>query len=323
MNILVCGGAGYIGSHMLKTLAEHGHSVVTFDNLSTGHKEAVRHGSFVRGDLLDRPALKVLFSKNAFDAVMHFSALSIVSDSVAQPELYHENNVTGTLNLLSEMLLSGVRRFIFSSSAAVYGAPKAKVLDESHPVNPVNPYGETKLAVERALAKLHSETGLDSLSLRYFNAAGAHPEGEIGESHNPETHLIPVVLKSVLEGRPVKIFGDDYDTEDGTCVRDYIHVMDLCSAHLLGLEYLQRQGGAHVMNLGNGQGFSVLEVIRAAERVTGREIPWEIAPPRPGDPARLVASSELARRRLGWSPHYTQIETIIETAWKWHRNQAY
>ena len=323
MNILVCGGAGYIGSHMVKMLAEHGHGVVTFDNLSTGHRQAVRDGSFVQGDLLDSPALRTLFSENAFDAVMHFSALSIVSDSMAQPELYYENNVTGTLNLLSEMRRAGVNGFIFSSSASVYGVPQARVIDESHPVNPVSPYGETKLAVERALADLSAKAGLNSLSLRYFNAAGAHPDGRIGESHNPETHLIPVVLKSALEQRPVKVFGDDYDTDDGTCVRDYIHVMDLCSAHLLGLQYLQSQAGAFVMNLGNGQGFSVRQVIRAAERVTGREIPWEIAPRRPGDPDRLVAGSELAGRSLGWTPHYARMETILETAWKWHKNQAY
>jgi len=323
LNILVCGGAGYIGSHMLKMLAEHGHGLVTFDNLSTGHREAVQHGSFVQGDLLDRPVLKTLFSRHAFDAVMHFSALSIVSDSMARPELYRENNVIGTLNLLSEMQQAGVNRFIFSSSAAVYGAPKAMVLDESHPTEPVNPYGETKLAVERALADLSAKTGFGSLSLRYFNAAGAHPDGRIGESHNPETHLVPVVLKSALTGRPVKVFGDDYDTEDGTCVRDYVHVMDLCSAHLLGLEYLQRNSGAFVMNLGNGQGFSVRRVIQAAERVVGRKIPWEIAPRRPGDADRLVAGSALAGRSLGWIPRYTRIETIIETAWKWHKHQAY
>lgn len=320
MHILVCGGAGYIGSHMVKLLSESGHSVTTFDNLSTGHRVAVKWGDFVEGDLLNPADLEKLFAENDFDAVMHFSARSLVGESVAEPELYYRNNVVGTFNLLEAMRATGVNKFVFSSTAATFGYPVRDAIDEEHPQNPINPYGQTKLAVEKMLEDYAPAYGLRSVSLRYFNAAGADPEGEIGEAHDPETHLIPNVLKAALDSsRRLKVFGNDYTTRDGTCVRDYIHILDLCRAHLLALEFIEGEGGAHGFNLGNGQGFSILEVIHAAREVTGREIPFDMAERRAGDPPVLVANSERARQVLGWSPQYTDIKSIIKTAWDWHR----
>ena len=323
LRILVCGGAGYIGSHMVKLLAERGHLPVTFDNLSTGHRQSVEHGEFVQGDLLDREAVDSLFASHEFDAVMHFSALSLVGESVAQPLRYWRNNVAGAINLFDAMLNHDVARCIFSSSAAVYGAPVKAMIDEEHPKLPINPYGRNKLAIEQLLQDLHRAHGLNSLSFRYFNAAGADPSGLLGEAHNPESHLIPLVLESLLHDGAMRVFGNDYDTPDGTCIRDYVHVNDLCEAHLLGLEHVSRTPGAHAMNLGNGQGFSVLEVLKAVERVTGRQVSYNVVDRRPGDPARLVASSALAEQKLGWRPQYAELESIIETAWKWHRNRRY
>jgi len=324
MDILVCGGAGYIGAHMVKMLAGLGHRVTVFDNLSTGHRKAVRWGELVEGDLLDPGALAALFKGRRFEAVMHFSAKSLVGESVSDPALYYANNVTGTLNLLAAMRAHGVEKFIFSSSAAIFGNPVQEFLDEVHPKGPINPYGATKLMVEEILGHYQQAYGLRSVSLRYFNAAGADPASEIGESHQPETHLIPNVLRSLLvEGESLKVFGNEYPTPDGTCVRDYIHVEDLCRAHLLALEFLAGNQGAHGFNLGNGVGFSILEVIRAAEEVSGRKIPYDQAPPRSGDPATLVADSTLARNQLGWAPRYTDINEIIGTAWAWHRCQGY
>jgi len=324
MHVLICGGAGYIGSHMVKLLAEQGYTVTIFDNLSTGHREAVKWGTLVQGDLLDTDALDALFKSNQFDAVMHFSAKSLVGESVEKPALYYLNNVIGSYNLLEQMRLHDVGKFVFSSTAATFGNPQTATIDENHPQVPINPYGRTKLAVEYILGDYAQAYGLRSVSLRYFNAAGADPSGMIGESHDPETHLIPNVLKAVLgAGSNLRIFGDDYDTADGTCVRDYIHVNDLCEAHLLALKYMDKQDGAQAYNLGNGQGFSVLEVLKAAMSVIGKKIPNEIVERRPGDPATLVANSQLVTEQLNWKPVFTQIDEIISTAWNWHNNSTY
>ncbi len=324
MNILVCGGAGYIGSHMVKMLTEAGHQVTTFDNLSTGHREAVKWGKLVVGDLLDEPVLRQLFADNRFDAVMHFSAKSLVGESVVEPAGYYRNNVIGTLHLLDAMRAAGVKRFVFSSSAATFGNPEADRIDENHPQAPINPYGETKLMVERMLRDYADAFGLHSVSLRYFNAAGADPSGEIGESHQPETHLIPNVLKAALDPQQkLKVFGQDYPTPDGTCVRDYIHINDLCQAHLLALGYMDNRAGAFGFNLGNGQGFSIMEIIQAAEQVTGQKIPYESCDRRPGDPPILVANATRAKKELGWQPQYVNITAILKTAWDWHRKSLF
>jgi len=322
--VLVCGGAGYIGSHMVRALMRAGHLPVVFDNLSTGHLESIGQAEFVRGDLLDMQALRRVFGEYCFDAVMHFSAKSLVGESVVHPALYYTNNVTGTCNLLEAMRESGVGRLVFSSTAAVYGDPQARVIAEDHPCLPVNPYGRSKLMVETMLADHAAAYGLRSVSLRYFNAAGADEDGGIGEAHSPETHLLPNVLLAAL-GRNdgLKIFGDDYTTPDGTCVRDYIHVTDLCSAHLAALEYMTLHAGAAVFNLGNGNGFSVREILDAACRVTGVDIPFTVEGRRAGDPPMLVADAARARTALGWTPVYTDIDRIIETAWRWHSDQRY
>ncbi len=324
MSILVCGGAGYIGSHMAQWLAAHGHQVTVLDNFSTGHREAVRWGELVEADLLDRSTLERAFAGRRYDAVMHFCASSLVGESVRDPYAYYRNNVTGTLNLLEAMRAHGVERLVFSSTAAVFGDPVSKLIDEDHPKSPINPYGASKLMVERILEDAANAYGLRSVALRYFNAAGALPEHGIGEAHACETHLIPNVLKAALGSGPaLKVFGDDYPTPDGTCVRDYVHVQDLAQAHALALDYMESHPGAHAFNLGNGQGFSVREVIAAATEVTGSPIPYETAPRRPGDPAVLVASSERARLELGWKPVWTDLRDIIRSAWEWHRAQAF
>lgn len=324
MNILICGGAGYIGSHMAKMLAAHGHSVTVFDNLSTGHLEAVKWGTFVRGDLLNRDDLQGLFRSNRFDSVMHFSAKSLVGESMVNPGLYYSNNVTGTINLLNAMQEHGVEKFVFSSSAATFGTPVTEFIDETHPQVPINPYGETKLMVEKILRDFHQANGFSSVSLRYFNAAGADPEGEIGESHYPESHLIPNVLKSLLsDNAKLKVFGDDYETKDGTCIRDYIHINDLCTAHLQAIDYMDANKGSWGFNLGNGTGFSILEIIGAAEKVAGKTIPYDIEERRAGDPPLLVADSSLIKKSFGWRPHFTSIDAIIETAWRWHKDQKF
>ena len=324
MHVLVCGGAGYIGSHMAKWLAARDVAVTVLDNLSTGHREAVRWGELVQADLLDPAALERAFAGRRYDAVMHFCARSLVGESMTRPYDYYANNVSGTLNLLRAMQRHGVERLVFSSTAAVFGQPVSDRIDEDHPKAPINPYGASKLMVERMLADAHAAYGLRSVALRYFNAAGASPDGDIGEAHTPETHLIPNVLRAALgTGPALKVFGDDYATADGTCVRDYVHVDDLAQAHLLALAYMDRQPGAHTFNLGNGQGFSVCEVIAAAQQVTGRPVPHEIAPRRAGDPAVLVASSDKARRELGWAPQYTELAPIIESAWRWHTQPCF
>ncbi|MCD7100381.1 UDP-glucose 4-epimerase GalE [Stenotrophomonas sp. MMGLT7] len=324
MKILVCGGAGYIGSHMVRWLSEHGHEVVVLDNFSTGHRGAVQWGELLEADLMVPADLQPVFASRHFDAVMHFCARSLVGESVTDPYAYYANNVTGTLNLLEAMRRHGVELLVFSSTAAVFGQPQSELISEDHPKAPINPYGASKLMVERILADAGQAYGLRSVALRYFNAAGATLDARIGEAHACETHLIPNVLKSVLgTGGSLKVFGDDYATLDGTCVRDYVHVEDLAQAHLSALNYLKDNPGAHTFNLGNGQGFSVRQVIDAAARVTGRNVPFEVASRREGDPASLVASGRKARDTLGWTPIWTDLEAIIESAWRWHQSPAF
>ncbi|OZB35678.1 MAG: UDP-glucose 4-epimerase GalE [Halothiobacillus sp. 14-56-357] len=320
-SILVVGGAGYIGSHMVKYLARAGHRVVVLDNLSTGHADAVRYGELNVGDMADTALLDRLFHSHRFDAVMHFAAFSLVGESVDDPGKYYRNNVGNTLNLLDAMVRHQVRHFIFSSTAATFGEPRSDRIDESHPQNPINPYGRSKLMVEQLLADYDAAYGLKSVCLRYFNAAGADPEGELGERHNPETHLIPLVLQAASGRRPhIHVFGTDYDTPDGSCLRDYIHVQDLCSAHHLALQWLQEHQQSQQFNLGNGDGYSVLEVIAAAREVTGKEIPVIISDRRPGDPARLIADATLAHQQLDWKPEYPALEDMITHAWHWEQS---
>ena len=322
-HVLICGGAGYVGAHAAKRLAEEGHRVTVFDNLSTGHRAAVAWGDLLTGDLLDPVSLQRAFCGDRIDAVMHFAALSLVGESVRDPYSYYRNNVIGTFNLLDAMRAAEVGKLVFSSSAAVYGMPQKSPIDELQLLAPINPYGASKAMVERALADAAIAYGLRSVALRYFNAAGADPDAQIGESHAPETHLIPNVLKAALSGSPVSIFGTDYSTPDGTGMRDYVHVNDLAQAHLLALSHLAAQPGAHVFNLGNGSGFSALQVVEAARRVTGRQIQIARAPRRAGDPDTLVASSGMARRVLGWQPIFTELDPIVETAWRWHSAAKY
>lgn len=322
-HVLVCGGAGYVGAHAAYALAQRGFRVSVLDNLSTGHRQALRWGRWIDADLLKPESLEAAFAEPV-DAVMHFCARSLVSESMAQPYDYYLNNVVGSLNLLRAMRAHGVGRLVFSSSAAVFGQPMSERIDEAHPKAPINPYGASKLMVERILADAAHAYGLRSVSLRYFNAAGAAFDAGIGESHTPETHLIPNVLRAALgQGDPLQVYGDDYDTVDGTCVRDYVHVLDLADAHIRALAWMDAQPGAHCFNLGNGTGFSVLEIVRAAAWVSGREIDCQVAPRRQGDPAVLVASSAAAREHLGWVPRHTAIEDIIESAWRWHTSPSY
>lgn len=323
MHVLVCGGAGYVGSHAALALSRAGHEVTVLDNMLTGHREAVRWGPLVDADILKPETLDAGFERKV-DAVMHFCARSLVGESMNDPVGYYQNNVAGTLNLLQAMRRHGVDRLVFSSTAAVFGNPVSDLIDEEHPKAPINPYGESKLMVEQVLRDAATAYGLRSVALRYFNAAGAAADEGIGESHEPETHLIPNALKAAVGGGAgLKVFGADYPTRDGTCVRDYVHVLDLADAHLRALDWMDREPGAHRFNLGNGNGFSVLEVIEAARSVSGREIPYEVGPRRAGDPPVLVASSGMAREKLGWTPKFDRIEPIIETAWAWHQAPAY
>jgi UDP-glucose 4-epimerase len=324
LKFLVCGGAGYIGSHMVRYLLKQEHDVVVYDDLSTGHRESVPSDILVVGDIGDASALEQVFMQHRFDAVMHFCALSLVGESVSKPYLYYTNNVARTLVLLQAMQAAGVSRLVFSSTAAVFGNPQTPLITEQHPTEPINPYGQSKLMVEKILADAANAYGLRSVALRYFNAAGADPSGEIGEAHSPETHLIPNVLRSLLgQGSALKVFGSDYDTRDGTCVRDYVHVNDLASAHLKAVEFMLDHEGAHIFNLGNGEGFSVREVIAAAERVTGQEVAYDLVERRPGDPPTLVASGQKARDLLGWQPEFIDLDDIIVSAWDWHTKPAY
>lgn len=321
MAILVTGGAGYIGSHTVAALLERGEEVVVVDNLQTGHREAVLGGAFYEGDLRDKAFLDQVFAENKIEAVIHFAANSLVGESMQKPAKYYDNNVFGTLTLLEAMNTAGVNKIVFSSTAATYGEPEKVPIEETDRTEPTNVYGETKLMMERMMSWFDKVLGIKYVSLRYFNAAGAHKGGKIGEDHQPESHLIPLVLQTALGQRKhIAIFGDDYATEDGTCVRDYIHVSDLADAHLRAVDYLRKGEESNVFNLGNGTGFSVKEVIETAKKVTGLEIPVVMEPRRAGDPAVLVASSTKARSVLGWEPKYTNLEDVIASAWGWHQS---
>ncbi|OPG14924.1 UDP-glucose 4-epimerase GalE [Ferroacidibacillus organovorans] len=321
MAILVTGGAGYIGSHTVAELKEHGEEVVVVDNLTTGHRGAVLDTPFYAMDLRDSEQMIAVLKKHNVDAVVHFAAYSLVGESVKSPLKYYENNVAATAKLLSAMVEAGVSRIVFSSTAAVYGEPERMPIEESAKKEPTNPYGETKLAIEKMLDWCYQAYGLKSIRLRYFNAAGAHATLPIGEDHRPESHLIPLVLQVALGQREaVSVFGDDYPTPDGTCIRDYVHVSDLASAHRLAVLRLRsREGGAESFNLGNAQGFSVNEVIEVARKVTGHPIPAVKVARRAGDPAALVASSQQAREMLGWQPKYTDLSSMVASAWTWHQ----
>lgn len=324
MAILITGGAGYIGSHTVKLLQSRGYDILVFDNLVYGHRDIIdRLGvKLIEGDLGDRTLLQKLFQEYKIEAVIHFAAYAYVGESVENPAKYYRNNVSYTLNLLEAMEEAGVRKIVFSSTCATYGIPEEVPIKETHPQNPINPYGYTKLVVERMLEDFHKAYGWEYVAFRYFNAAGASSDGLIGEDHDPEPHLIPLVLYAALGKRDsVSILGDDYPTPDATCIRDYIHVEDLAQAHFLGLEYLLKGGKSDVFNLGNGNGFSVKEVIEAAKRVTGKDFTVKNAPRRPGDPPMLVGSSEKARQVLNWQPQYPEIETIIRHAWLWHQSR--
>ncbi len=319
MRILVTGGAGYIGSHAVKLFLARGHDVWVYDNLSMGHRASVPADRLIEGDLSEQQRLDHVLVMHRIEAVVHFAAFAFVGESVTNPAKYYQNNLVNTLNLLEAMRRHKIGRIVFSSTCATYGVPEKVPITEEEKQRPINPYGNTKLAVEHALADYAAAYGWGFAALRYFNAAGAAPDGSIGEDHDPETHLIPIVLQAVMGQRPaVEVFGTDYPTPDGTCIRDYIHVDDLADAHLLALEALE-PGKELRYNLGTGRGYSVREVIRAAEEVTGKKVPVKEGPRRAGDPPALVACADKVRRELGWKPHYTELRSVVETAWKWHR----
>jgi UDP-glucose 4-epimerase len=325
MTILVLGGAGYIGSHTVYELIDKGEDVVIIDNLETGYKEAVHpKARFYQGDIRDRGFLDQVFEKEKIDAVIHFAANSLVGESMIDPLKYYDNNLCGTKVLLESMVAHGMDKIVFSSTAATYGEPESVPILETDKTEPTNTYGETKLSMEKMFKWTGKAHGLRFVSLRYFNACGAHKSGEIGEAHNPESHLIPLILQ-VPNGQreAISVFGDDYDTKDGTCVRDYIHVTDLAQAHILAVDYLVKGNESNIFNLGNGIGFTVNEVIESARNVTGHSINAVVSPRRAGDPAKLIASSEKARTILGWNPEHADLEEIIESAWKWHKNHPH
>ena len=321
MKLLVPGGAGYIGSHMVKYLQDRDHEVVVLDDFSTGHEWAVKGCEILRVNLLDQAALATSLKGRQFDGVIHFAAKSLVGESVVQPQLYYRNNVVGSLNLINEMLRNDINNLVFSSTAAIFGNPVTEKIAEDHPKNPINPYGQSKLMVENLLRDICSAHDFNATCFRYFNAAGADLSGTIGEDHDPETHLIPNVLKAALAGgNSLKVFGDDYPTHDGTCVRDYVHVTDLAQAHLLGLESMRGDAkGFSAYNLGNGNGFSVVDVIQSCERVVNDSISYQIDGRRAGDPAVLVADSGKALNALGWTPEFDQLDSIVGSAWQWHK----
>lgn len=323
--ILVTGGAGYIGSHAVLALQQAGYGVVVLDNLVYGHRELIEQvlkAKLIVGDTNDRPLLDHLFATHDIAAVMHFAAYAYVGESVTDPAKYYRNNVIGTLTLLEAMLAANIKKFVFSSTCATYGVPKTVPIPEEHPQDPINPYGASKLMVERILADFDVAHAFKSVCFRYFNAAGADPAGQLGEDHNPETHLIPLVLMAALGKRQsISVFGTDYPTPDGTCVRDYIHVADLAAAHILGVEHLLKGGNSEVFNLGDGNGFSVKQVIETARQVTGREINVLECDRRPGDPPALVGSSAKVKKMLGWQPQYTELHQILAHAWKWHQQR--
>ena len=318
--VLVTGGAGYIGSHACKALAKAGYTPIAYDNLVYGHEWAVKWGPFEQGDILDRSRLNEVIKQYQPAAIMHFAAYAYVGESVEQPGKYYRNNVAGSLTLLEAMRDHGIPNFIFSSTCATYGEPEQIPIPEDHNQAPINPYGHSKLMIEQMLKDFDTAHGLKSVSLRYFNAAGADPDGETGEDHDPETHLIPLVLDAAAGRRPdITIFGTDYETEDGTCIRDYIHVTDLADAHVKALKYLEQGGETTKYNLGNGKGFSVKEVIETAEKVTGKKIPVQMGDRRPGDPPKLVGDAERIKKELNWQPKYAELDKIIKTAWDWHQ----
>ncbi|MGO0062406.1 UDP-glucose 4-epimerase GalE [Brevibacillus fluminis] len=324
MAILVTGGAGYIGSHTVAELVAGGEDVIVLDNLTTGHSQAVSTPFFYEGDIQDSALLDRIFTEHAIEAVIHFAASSLVGESIIDPLGYYDNNLLGAHMLLKKMRQHGVSNLVFSSTAAVYGEPANIPIEESDPTVPTNPYGETKLAIEKMIEWCSRAYGMNAVSLRYFNAAGAHPDGTLGEDHVPESHLIPIVLEAALGKREyVAIYGNDYPTADGTCIRDFIHVMDLASAHYLALQRLRESREGGIFNLGNGTGYSVKQVIELAREITGHPIPARIMGRRSGDPAILVASSELAKAELGWRPQYDDIGTIIQSAWNWHRQHPH
>jgi UDP-glucose 4-epimerase len=317
--ILIVGGAGYIGSHTNKLLNQKGYETIVYDNLIYGHKESVKWGEFILGDLNDIEHLRLIFLKYKIEAVMHFAAFAYVGESVEDPEKYYINNVSNTLNILKVMKEFSCKYFIFSSTCATYGIPKYIPIDEKHTQNPINPYGQSKLMIERILEDYSNAYDIKYISLRYFNAAGADIDTEIGESHDPETHLIPLVIDAALGKRnDIKVFGIDYDTDDGSAVRDYIHVSDLADAHILALEYIKKNNKSDIFNLGNGDGYSVLEVINMVKQVTKKDFKIIIADKRAGDPAKLIGDATKAKKILGWKPKFNELNMIIESAWKWH-----
>ena len=321
MKLLIPGGAGYIGSHMVRYAQEHGHEVVVLDDFSTGHEWAVKNCEILRVNLLDQYKLSQLLRGRYFDGVIHFAAKSLVGESVEKPDLYYRNNVIGTLNLVNEMLNNDINNLVFSSTAAIFGNPLTNKIAEDHPKNPINPYGQSKLMVENMLQDICFANDFNATCLRYFNAAGAHESGEIGEAHDPETHLIPNVLKATPSNQSnLRVFGDDYPTPDGTCVRDYVHVIDLAQAHLLGLEYMNKNKGFAAFNLGNGDGYSVIDVIRSCEQTINAPILYTVDKRREGDPPSLVSDSSKAITGLQWSPKFSMLDDIVESAYNWHIN---
>ena len=318
--VLVTGGAGYIGSHAAKALHRAGYRVVVYDNFVAGHRGAVKYGELVTGDITDLALLRETLRQKEIFAVMHFAAFLDVGESVREPAKYYRNNVGGALTVLEAMAGEGVKHFVFSSTCATYGEPIETPIAETHPQKPINSYGESKLAVERALPHFEVAYAMDWVALRYFNASGADPEGEIGEDHSPEIHVIPRAIEAAIGGPGLTVFGDDYPTPDGTCLRDYIHVSDLAAAHVKALEAIVETGKSGAYNLGTGRPHSVREVIDTVQRVTGRTVPWTLGPRRPGDPAVLYAAPHKAQAELHWTPQYPELESIVGTAWEWHRN---
>ncbi|NLT50660.1 MAG: UDP-glucose 4-epimerase GalE [Ignavibacteria bacterium] len=324
MKVAVTGGAGYIGSHFIRELVKNNDDIFVIDNLIRGHKESLpRKVNFIEMNINNNNGIFPLFCKEKFDAVVHFAAFAYVGESVEDPGLYYENNVIGSINLIKAAADAGIKKFIFSSTCSLYGNPETVPITEKESIKPLNPYAKTKHIIENVLQDFEKSAGINYVALRYFNAAGAHISGEIGESHQPEPHLIPLVLQTALGKRDqIYIFGDDYKTADGTCIRDYIHVTDLAKAHLLALNYLNSGKKSEIINLGTGSGYSVKEIIRISEKVTGRKIKYSVAPRREGDPAILVADNSYAQKILGWKPEFN-LEQIISTAWKWHQNPKY
>jgi UDP-glucose-4-epimerase GalE len=321
--VLVTGGAGYIGSHAARALARAGCTVVVYDNLVAGHREAVQFGEFVEGDVMDLASVRTALREHQIQAVMHFAAFLDVGESVRMPAKYYRNNLSGALTVLEAMALEQVSYFVFSSTCATYGEPIETPITESHPQKPINSYGESKLAVERALPHFEHAHGIHSVALRYFNAAGASPDGDIGEDHSPEIHIIPRAIEAATGGRGLQVFGDDYPTPDGTCLRDYVHVCDLADAHVKALRAIVDAGASRTYNLGTGQPHSVRDVIDAVERVTGLPVPWTLGPRRAGDPAVLYAGAQKAQRELCWTPHFADLDSIVRTAWNWHQQRPH